>query len=387
MQLFLDSYGAFLAVRNGQFFVRAKANGSEHLFAVRQIDAIFLTKGTAATTDAYLLALENDIPILFLDGIGHPVGQIWSGKFGSISTIRRHQIQFATHTEGWLWMAKMLREKIDNQRLTLIEAKPHFENDENAIRRFNRAIPTLQHLANQFERWQPATEHNNFERIANTFRAWEATASRHYFRFLASIAPPQYQFNNRNFRPARDPFNALLNYLYGILYAQVELALMKTGVDPYLGILHIDRHNRPTMVYDFIEAYRHWADRTALNLVFSNHLPENAFDIKIEADESQNTALESSADPQNSALKTQNWQNTEGGVFEKAEAENENEIPESNTVFTLATAGKSIVVSTFLQYLDERILYKKQQHKRLVVLDLEAQTLAATLKKGSWLDG
>ena len=52
---------------------------------------------------------------------------------------------------------------------------------------------------------------------------------------------------------------------------------MKSGIDPHIGILHVDRHNRPTMVYDFIEAYRHWADTVALTIVFNDYLPKDAF--------------------------------------------------------------------------------------------------------------
>ena len=342
MQLFLDSYGAFLGVRNGQFFVRTGANRTEHLFAVREVDVIFITRGTTHTADALILALENDTPVIFIDGIGHPIGQVWSGKFGSISTIRRNQIQFAVHTEGWLWLARHLRQKIDNQNWILHQFSIYFKDDKNAVRRFERTRPTIQHLSNQFDRWQPSPN-ATYDAIAPTFRAWEATASRHYFRFLASVAPPQYAFENRNYHPALDKFNCLLNYLYGMLYAYCELALMKSGIDPAIGILHVDRYNRPTMVYDFIEAYRVYADYVALDLVFKNALPDDAFSELPEYLRKEDTA-------------------DSAGVW-------------------LARSGKSVVVNAFLQYLEEKIPYKKNTQKRHVVLDLEAQQLASVLKK------
>ena len=108
MQIFLDSFGAFLGVRNKQFFVRTGTTRSEHLFAVRDVNVIFLTRGTTHTTDALMLALAHDIPVVLLDAIGHPVGQVWSGRFGSISTIRRNQILFAENTEGHCSLTMML---------------------------------------------------------------------------------------------------------------------------------------------------------------------------------------------------------------------------------------------------------------------------------------
>lgn len=343
MQLFLDSFGAFLGVRNKQFLVRTGTTRSEHLFAVRDVNVIFLTRGTTHTTDALLLALDNDIPVVLLDGIGHPVGQVWSGKFGSISTIRRHQISFAEHREGWLWLAKHLRQKIDQQNGVLHQFSIHFNQNTNAMRRLAKSSSVMQGLSNNFERWTPQADEPN-TLTANTFRAWEATASRYYFRFLASVVPPQYAFENRNFRPALDKFNCLLNYLYGMLYAYVELALMKSGIDPHIGILHVDRYNRPTMVYDFIEAYRYWADTVALQLVFNDALTEDAFSVM------PDFMKDDEGDPE-----------VQG--------------------YWLAKAGKPVVVKSFLAFMDAYIPYKKVQQKRFVVLDLEAQTLATVLKK------
>lgn len=343
MQLFLDSFGAFLGVRNKQFLVRTGTTRSEHLFAVRDVNVIFLTRGTTHTADALILALENDIPVVLLDGIGHPVGQVWSGKFGSISTIRRNQISFAVHREGWLWLAKHLRQKIDQQHGVLHQFSIQFNHDDNARRRLAKISPVMQGLSNNFERWIPKEDEPN-TLTANTFRAWEATASRYYFRFLASVVPPPYKFENRNFRPALDKFNCLLNYLYGMLYAYVELALMKSGIDPHIGILHVDRYNRPTMVYDFIEAYRYWADTVALQLIFQDALTEDAFSVM------PDFMKDDEGDPE-----------VQG--------------------YWLAKAGKPVVVKSFLAFMDAYIPYKKVQQKRFVVLDLEAQTLATVLKK------
>jgi hypothetical protein len=82
MQLYLDSYGAFLAARNGMFAVRTKSGG-EQAFAVRDVQAILCTKSTALSTDAALLAASNDIPILIIDANTHyPLAQVSSGRPG-----------------------------------------------------------------------------------------------------------------------------------------------------------------------------------------------------------------------------------------------------------------------------------------------------------------
>ena len=92
MQLFLDSFGAFLGVRNGMFWVKPK-HGEGRLFPLREINAVFLTKGVSMTSDALLLAIRNAIPVLFIDerGQGACSGyggvRFWIYQVGEDSTV------------------------------------------------------------------------------------------------------------------------------------------------------------------------------------------------------------------------------------------------------------------------------------------------------------
>ena len=337
MQLFLDSYGAFLNVRNGKFQITPKNNPPQS-FATDDVEVIFLTEGVTATSDAMMLALEKSIPIVLLNYLGQPVGQVWSGRFGSIATIRRRQMLFAENTEGWLWMAFTLARKIENHQIALRQLADRYPAlfNEMTRKKLGRTLATLDGLAKSFKRY-PFSD-TDFKRIAAEFRALEATASRHYFRFLGAIIPTEkWRFESRSARPARDYFNCILNYLYGMLYAQVELALIKVGIDPSLGILHVDRYNTPTMVYDFIEPYRHWAEIVALDLALEDAVPEEGF----------NSSFETTGE---------------------------------NSGFWLNSKAKGVVINRFLTYLNEPIAFNKKQQKRLIVLDMEAQQLATKLK-------
>ncbi len=335
MQLYLDSYGAFLNIKNGKFQITPKFNPPQS-FATDDVDVIFLTEGVSATSDAMMLALDKGIPIVLLNYLGQAMGQVWSGRFGSIATIRRNQMRFAESTEGWIWMAQTLAQKIDNQQLVMRHVAATYPHilDDNAQKRLGRNLSTLDGLAKKLSRY--VITDTDYKRIAQDYRAYEATASRHYFRFLASVMPTdKWRFDARSYQPARDFFNCVLNYLYGMLYAQVELALVKVGIDPALGILHVDRYNRPPMVYDFIEPYRHWADIVALDLALEDAIPTDAFAL----------------------------------------------LPDDETAgYWLHSKAKGIVIHRFLQYLNETILFQKKQQKRLVVLDMDAQRLATTLK-------
>ena len=87
---------------------------------IKEVNAIFLTKGVIVSTDAMLLAIKNDIPMLLINHIGHPVGQIWGGKYGSIATIRKQQALLATQKVGLLWIRDLLGQKLEQQRALII---------------------------------------------------------------------------------------------------------------------------------------------------------------------------------------------------------------------------------------------------------------------------
>ncbi len=57
-------------------------------------------------------------------------------------------------------------------------------------------------------------------------------------------------------RLAVNPPNALLNYLYAILESESRLALAALGLDPGIGVLHMDAPSRDSFALDLMEAVR-----------------------------------------------------------------------------------------------------------------------------------
>ncbi|MGB0931882.1 MAG: CRISPR-associated endonuclease Cas1 [Chitinophagales bacterium] len=331
MQLYLDSFGAYLGVKNKMFWLNLKHHDAE-LIAVRDVHAVFLTKGVSVSTGAMMLAIENQIPMILLDRIGRSVGQVWGGQFGSIATIRKQQALFSTHIEGWKWIQQHILQKLYQQQLFLEQLALEFNHSLEFQKAYYTANNVFNKVQNSLEVWTPLQHDGDVDKIAATFRGWEGIASRHYFQCLAHALPTKYQFQKRSRRPAFDAFNSLINYLYGMLYSMVELALMKAGIDPYMGILHADEHQKTTMVFDMIEIYRHWAEQVAIDLCRKNKLPKDAF-----------------------------AESEDKGVW-------------------LESAGKAVVIPTFLNFMQQKIGYKKQVRKRITHIDLDALRFARLLK-------
>ena len=334
MQLYIDSYGAYFGVRNGMFWLKPKQHPGQ-AFAIRKVKCIFLTKGVQLSSDALLLALEHSIPLILIDGIGRSLGYVWSGQYGSVSTLRKQQALFADHRLGMDWVQTILTQRLLYQLRNLeIIGKELAQFPEKDY--WNAAYQSnLPLLKRQLQRWQNHVPNKTLPLtdIAATFRGIEGTASRFYYPCLSAALPPEWRFEKRAKRPAYDAFNALLNYLYGMLYPLVELSLIKSGLDPYMGVLHTDRYNRPTLVYECIELHRHWAEYVAVTIVNSGDLSLSDF--------AEPTALEG---------------------------------------MRLLSSGKNVVIKAMLDYLEARELYQGQQRKRMTIIDLEALQLATHIR-------
>jgi CRISPR-associated endonuclease Cas1 len=68
-------------------------------------------------------------------------------------------------------------------------------------------------------------------------------------------------------RDATDPFNAVLNYVYTLLEVETRIACEATGLDPDLGLIHVDTRLRESFIYDLLEPLRAKADVWAVELL------------------------------------------------------------------------------------------------------------------------
>lgn len=270
MELILNTFGVSLN-RDNEGFVINISDGKQRIPAVG-IDSIQISRGAQITSDAVMLAIEREIEVLFMDRSGNPIGRIWSSKYGSISTIRKGQLSFVYSHNAVDWIKNVLLKKIENQQALMLL----FNNNDNPNVSTEKNIARLEDYRNKIR----ALDGDIVNDIAPMLRGWEGQASRIYFSTINSFLPEQFRFENRTQHPALDVANAFLNYGYGILYGRIEGALIKAGIDPYIGILHRDDYNRPVLVYDIIEMYRIWVDYVVYTLLAQNVITEEFYSVR-----------------------------------------------------------------------------------------------------------
>lgn len=111
---------------------------------------------------------------------------------------------------------------------------------------------------------------------------WQATARRpipddwRVFTGRASLANGR-KFKNIN---ASHPINAILNYGYGVLQAQLNIKAVADGCDPTIGIMHHGYRGSPAYLFDLMEPERPRVDAAILAFVAENTFSAADFTIR-----------------------------------------------------------------------------------------------------------
>ena len=78
-------------------------------------------------------------------------------------------------------------------------------------------------------------------------------------------------------RLAVNPPNAMLNYLYAVLESETRLAIAALGLDPGLGVMHVDSPKRDGLACDLMEAVRPQVDAYLLDWILREPLHREWF--------------------------------------------------------------------------------------------------------------
>lgn len=324
MELIISTFGTSLN-RENEGFVITTTEGRQRIPA-EGITSIQISRGAQISSDAVMLAMEKEIEVLFMDKNGNVIGRIWSPKYGSVSTIRKGQLNFSFSTEAIRWIKEVICQKIENQQALLLT----FESSDTMIQ--NHVQKSIRRLEDY--RTKVSTINGEvISDIASTLRGWEGLSSKIYFETLNLFLPEQYRFEKRSQHPATDVANAFLNYGYGVLYGKVEGALIKAGIDPYIGVLHRDDYNRPVLVYDIIELYRVWVDYVVFTLLTQNVITDEFYSVQ------------------------------------------------SDGSYWLESLGRRVLIQSLNDYLEETIEVNGNSRSRAYQIFLYAQKLAQQLKK------
>jgi len=203
---------------------------------------------------------ENEVSVSFLTVNGRFLARVTGPAAGNV-LLRRAQYRAADSREdNDLIVQGFLIGKILNSMQVLRRAlSDHYEEIEATA--VEKAYAALEEHLRELKKEHPADVLRGIEGAA-------ANAYFHVFDHLILQQKQDFQFNQRNRRPPLDPVNALLSFLYTLLYHDARSALESVGLDPAVGFLHRDRPGRLSLALDLMEELRPFlADRLVLSLI------------------------------------------------------------------------------------------------------------------------
>ncbi len=280
--LIIDQYGVHLSKHSGRLQVMKIGEGthSERLMQeapLLHLESVLITgKGISLSADAVMACTKVGVPIYFVDSIGRPYATLYAaGLTGTVLTRREQLLAYEDHRGLELALA-FARGKITNQAGFLrYAAKYRRETDPDLYQELRWSADEVQ---DHLEALPPLKEKQRIDQVRWLLLSTEGRAAQKYWNALKQVIPKKYGWPGRQGRGARDPINAALNYGYGILYGQIERALILAGLDPYGGFIHADRPGKPSLVLDLIEEFRQVVvDRTIIGMANRG--------VKIEVDE------------------------------------------------------------------------------------------------------
>ena len=217
-----------------------------------------------ADQDASFVMLERDGSVLATTG---PVRS-------SDAKLRRAQA-LAHHSGASLRITReLIIRKLNGQeqvaRLKLLDSKT-----ADTIAKFRAEVPTADSIT--------------------TIRLIESQAARAYWSAWSTL-PINFPKNDRKRVPdhwcsfgtrvspltgsprlAANPPNAILNYLYSVLESETTLAAAALGLDPGLGVLHVDTTARESLACDLMEPVRSHVDAYLLDWITRQPLRKEWF--------------------------------------------------------------------------------------------------------------
>ena len=269
--LYIFSDNVYLSL-DGENIVIKREDEKDARVPLHNLESVYVFNFVGVSPRLMNKCTEQNINIVFLTPYGKFLARV-EGRIKGNVYLRREQFRIADNYKiGIEYSKNFILGKVYNSKWVIERGI----RDHSMRIDVNQAKETSQKLSTHMKN---IGEINSFD----TLRGVEGSAAETYFSSLDQLILNQretFYFNERNRRPPKDPFNAVLSLLYTLLANDVASALETVGLDPYVGFMHVDRPGRPSLALDLMEEFRSvMVDRLALSLVNLKIISGKGFNI------------------------------------------------------------------------------------------------------------
>lgn len=261
---------------------RERAEGWRKLsIPIHHLESVCVFGPSTISPPALDLCWEHGVAVNYLNEWGRLYARM-TGVADTSVTLRRAQFRAADDADKCAAIARqIIAGKLQNGRNSLLRGARETDSAEEQAR-LSEAAESLARQLQDLGRWSP----DNLRQpgALDALRGAEGMAGATYFRVFGLLLKQQreaFAFTVRSRRPPRDYINCLLSFLYALVRHDCIAALTSIGLDPFVGYLHAERPNRPSLALDLMEEFRPWvADRLAVTLINRQQLGPGDFKVR-----------------------------------------------------------------------------------------------------------
>jgi len=237
---FVSEPGKLVRKDGGLAFVSA---GGEVEYLANKYDVVIVASSKVSITSAAMrLMAKYGVDLVVLEWNGVPVIRASSPIPNKTAETRLKQYEVILKGKGLEYAKPIIVRKILEQGRTLRQIAK------------SKRVKWLRDQSYELEKY---AQDASSAKDADSLRSVEAQAAKVYWGLLSEAFP---DFPGRE-HEAADPYNASLNYAYGMLYSVVNKALTVVGLDPYAGFFHTMKSGKASLVFDFSEQFKPLVDQ------------------------------------------------------------------------------------------------------------------------------
>jgi CRISPR-associated protein Cas1 len=241
---------------------------------IHHLESVCVFGASSISPPAMDLCWEHGVAINFLSENGYLQARV-TGVADTSVTLRRAQFRVADDPVRAAAIARQIvAGKIQNSRNSLLRGGRESEISDFQSQ-ISEAADALGRQLSDLAKTNPPLDQ---------LRGVEGMAAQTYFSVFGLLLKQQrddFAFTTRSRRPPRDRINCMVSFLYALVRHDCIAALTSIGLDPFVGFLHADRPNRPSLALDLMEEFRPWlADRLAVTLINRQQIQPDHFVLR-----------------------------------------------------------------------------------------------------------
>lgn len=245
--LYIFTEDAYLTL-DGENVVAKRGDEELGRIPLHTLESIMSFSYSGASPALMGACVDRGIALSFFNTRGKFLASVQGRSKGNV-LLRKAQYAISDNEADSLSIARnFIVGKLFNGRWILERAlRDHsLRIDANAVKRAS-------------ERMKESLLHARECESADSLRGIEGDAAAEYFRVFDHLIlrdKVTFHFEGRVRRPPTDAVNAMLSLFYTVLSRDCASALEGVGLDPYVGLLHVDRPGRQSLALDMMEELR-----------------------------------------------------------------------------------------------------------------------------------